>query len=48
MDIEDDLKNEECTKNWHEHRHCISEYDLFGMIVNIPVGASHNETSTVG
>ena len=42
------LAGEECTKNWHEHRHCTSEYDLFGMIVNIAVGASHNEASTVG
>ena len=25
-----------------------TEYDLFGMIVTIAVGASHNETSTVG
>ena len=42
------LQWEECTKNWHEHGHCSSEYDLFGMSVNIAVGASHNETSTVG
>ena len=48
IDIEDDLKKEDCTKNWHEHRHCTSKYDLFGMIVNIAVGASQNKTSTLG